>query len=85
MADIDATFGTDATRLGDVDALTGGRAPLRSKPPEKSGAGTTPSSQTGMGVKLKCPSCNYENAPVPPEFSFGTVQKCSWCGKPLPK
>lgn len=84
-SDIDKAFGSDATRLGDVDALTGGRAAMRSVMPMPGSSQSTPSSSTGMGMKLKCPSCNYENSSVPAEFSFGTVQKCAWCGKPLPK
>jgi transcription elongation factor Elf1 len=36
------------------------------------------------GNKLHCPACGYENVRVPPEFSFGTVAKCAWCGKELP-
>jgi hypothetical protein len=39
---------------------------------------------TPYGGKIRCPSCGYENAKVPPEFSFGTVPKCAWCSKPLP-
>jgi DNA-directed RNA polymerase subunit RPC12/RpoP len=85
ISDIDKAFGSDATRLGDVDALTGGRAAMRSVMPLPGSSQSTPSSSTGMGTKLKCPSCSYENSSVPAEFSFGTVQKCAWCGKPLPK
>ena len=32
-----------------------------------------------------CPSCAYENTPVPQGFEFGSIRKCTWCGKPLPK
>lgn len=44
-----------------------------------------PSGASPFGSKLRCLACGFENAKVPPEFSFGSSQKCAWCGKPLPE
>lgn len=66
--DIDASFHT-APRPGPTAA---------GKSDSKLGASNL------YGGKIRCEACGYENAKVPPEFSFGTVPKCAWCGKPLP-
>jgi len=59
-----------------------GSLPTRS--PEGRLSSTEGAMQGVLGAKIKCPACAYENVKVPPEFSFGTIQKCSWCSKPLP-
>ncbi len=84
--DIDAIFESERIHVADVDSLMSGSdlwgtdESVRIGPPEGSG----PRIDMATGV-VECPSCKYENTPIPVGFEFGKKRKCTWCAKPLPK
>jgi len=83
--DIDGAFKGEPIHVDDIDSLMSKSDLWSMAGPRRSVTGGAGSGKPGAisGV-VSCPSCNYENAPVPPGFEFGKVRKCTWCGKPLP-
>ena len=72
----------ELTKPVDINALFG-LAPEAPPAPgsESSAKGAPAALQSG---KVRCGACGFENAKIPPEFQYGPVPTCQWCGKPLP-
>lgn len=78
--DIDGAFKGEPIQVDDIDSLMSTSDLWSWNAPRTAGA-------EGKEVlpDVVCPSCKYENTPIPEGFEFGKVRKCTWCGKPLPE
>lgn len=77
--DIDGAFKGEPIQVDDIDSLMSTSDLWTWNAPRTPGAGGT-----AALPDIVCPSCQYENTPIPEGFEFGKVRKCTWCGKPLP-
>lgn len=83
--DIDAAFKGEPIHVDDIDSLMSKSDLWSMAGPRRSITGVGGAGKPGeaSGVVV-CPSCAYENPPIPAGFEFGKVRKCTWCSKPLP-